>query len=71
MDFSKIQELIKAVSESSLTSFEFKCDGTQINMKKECEKIVVKENLNLEDSKEYTKKYKFKILIKRIRGKIR
>ncbi|MBU3192871.1 acetyl-CoA carboxylase biotin carboxyl carrier protein [Clostridium algidicarnis] len=56
MDFSKIQELIKAVSESSLTSFEFKCDGTQINMKKECEKIVVKENLNLEDSKEYTKK---------------
>ncbi len=25
-------------------------------MKKECEKIVVKENLNLEDSKEYTKK---------------
>lgn len=56
MDFSKIQELIKAVSESSLTSFEFKCDGTQINMKKECEKIVVKENLNLEDSKEDTKK---------------
>lgn len=56
MDFSKIQELIKAVSESSLTSFEFKCDGTQINMKKECEKIVVKENLNLEDLKEDTKK---------------
>ncbi|MBU3195247.1 acetyl-CoA carboxylase biotin carboxyl carrier protein [Clostridium algidicarnis] len=55
MDFSKIQELIKAVSESSLTSFEFKCDGTQINMKKECEKIVVKENLNLEELNEETK----------------
>lgn len=56
MDYSKIQELIKVVSESSLTSFEFKCDGTQINMKKECEKIVVKENALLETLKEDAKK---------------
>lgn len=56
MDYSKIQELIKAVSESSLTSFEFKCDGTQINMKKECEKVVVKENQHLEGVKEDRKK---------------
>lgn len=48
MDYTTIKDLIKAVSESGLTSFEFKCDGTQINMKKECEKVVVKENSVLE-----------------------
>ena len=35
MDYKNIQELIKAVSDSKLTSFEIEADGISIKMKKE------------------------------------
>ncbi|WP_291579823.1 acetyl-CoA carboxylase biotin carboxyl carrier protein [Clostridium sp. UBA6640] len=43
MDFKSLQQLIKAVSESNLTSFEVEQDGLKIKMKKEVEVVNVLE----------------------------
>ncbi|WP_291569061.1 MULTISPECIES: acetyl-CoA carboxylase biotin carboxyl carrier protein [unclassified Clostridium] len=43
MDFKSLQQLIKAVSESNLTSFEVEQDGLKIKMKKEIEVVNILE----------------------------
>jgi len=43
MDFKSLQQLIKAVSESNLTSFEVEEDGLKIKMKKEIEVVNIVE----------------------------
>ena len=48
MDYKNIQELIKAVSDSKLTSFEIEADGISIKMKKE--EVQVK-NMPVADNK--------------------
>jgi acetyl-CoA carboxylase biotin carboxyl carrier protein len=41
MDYKNIQELIKTVSESSLTSFEIENDGIKIKMEKKEQQVIV------------------------------
>ncbi|MBD8047248.1 MAG: acetyl-CoA carboxylase biotin carboxyl carrier protein [Clostridium argentinense] len=43
MDFKSIEQLIKAVSDSNLTSFEVEQEGLKIKMKKETETVTVSE----------------------------
>ncbi|WP_050606288.1 acetyl-CoA carboxylase biotin carboxyl carrier protein [Clostridium niameyense] len=55
MDFKEIEGIIKAVSESNLSSLDIECDGVSIKMKKEkdivCDKIISKDQLPLTEDK--------------------
>ncbi|NEZ47630.1 acetyl-CoA carboxylase biotin carboxyl carrier protein [Clostridium niameyense] len=55
MDFKEIECIIKAVSESNLSSLDIECDGVSIKMKKEkdivCDKIISKDQLPLTEDK--------------------
>ncbi|WP_461206997.1 acetyl-CoA carboxylase biotin carboxyl carrier protein [Clostridium sp. DL1XJH146] len=49
MDFDNIKELIKTLSESSLTTLEIEEDGFKIKLKKEKEKVIVNEGVRAKE----------------------